>query len=266
MKKTILLLLCCAVYWSSHAGTGDAKTGYVFKYVNSCHYADGDRSGTTEPLWFVDENLKNTIIGYAFDAGNTVCCLMNDDESYNPYISYGFSKSENGFRTYNLSPMLLIDLGDEMPLFLSVNADFSVLTLTGSHGENDSRDRTDFYTRVRSGITSRPVEEDSADDEIYVVVEQMPGFQGGDLYTFLKWVQVNRQRPANSPEGRVIAKFVVEKDGTLSNIRIVHSPDQALSDEALRVLKLSPRLTPGKYAGKTVRVECTLPVDFVDRN
>lgn len=216
MKKAILLLLCCVVYWPSHAGTGDAKTGYVFKYVNSCHYADGDRPGTSEPLWFVDENLKNTTIGYAFDAENTVCCLMNDDESYNPYIFYGFSKSDNGFRTYNLSPMLLIDLGDEMPLFLSVNADFSVLTLTGSHGENDSRDRTDFYTRVRSGITSRPMEEDSADDEIYVVVEQMPGFQGGDLTEFYHWVQANLNLPANGVEGRVLVEFVVEKDGTLS--------------------------------------------------
>lgn len=268
MRKIFLLLLCCVVYWPSYAGDGASMTGYVFRYVNSCHYRDGDSPGTSEPMWFVDDNLKNTTIGYAFNAGNTVCYLMNDDGTYNPYISYDFNKSDDGYRNYDLSALMMMGMYDEIPMFLAVNADFSVLMLTGDHGKNDRFDRTDFYSCIESGIASRPMEEDTEDNYIYNVVEKMPEFHGGDLSTFYEWVQANLQYPANGAEGRIIVEFVVEKDGTLSNFNIVRSPDQALSDEALRVLKLSPKWTPGTkgYNSDPVRVRLTLPVSFSHRN
>ena len=275
MRKIFLMLLCCVVYWPSYAGDGASMTGYVFKYVNSCHYRDGDRPGTSEPMWFVDDDLKNDVGSYAFDSQNDVWYLMDDDGFYNSYVSYGFSKSEKGFRTYDLNSFFTIDLGDEFPLFLSVNADYSTLTLTGCHGQNDTQDRTDFYSRTECSATPRPMSDedtedpDAEDDSIhfaYMPIEEQATFQGGDLETFRKWVLANRQYPANSIEGRVIVEFVVEKDGTLSNFNIVRSPDQALSDETLRVLKLSPRWIPAKQNHKPVRMQFLLPVDFFRRN
>ena len=70
----------------------------------------------------------------------------------------------------------------------------------------------------------------------------------------------------NNITGRVLLKFVVEKDGTLTNIQVLQSPDKSLADEAIRVLKTSPRWEPGKQRNQSVRVFYTLPVDFQLQN
>ena len=107
-------------------------------------------------------------------------------------------------------------------------------------------------------------------DEPFVKVEQMPSFQGGDLMTFRNWVQGKVKYPQfaqeNGISGRVLLTFVVEKDGSVSNIQVLQAPDRSLSDEAVRVLQQSPRWTPGKQRGEAVRVKYTLPVDFRFQN
>ena len=60
--------------------------------------------------------------------------------------------------------------------------------------------------------------------------------------------------------------FVVERDGSLTNIQVLQSPDRSLSDEAVRVLKTSPKWTPGKQRNQAVRVKYTLPIDFRIQN
>ena len=111
------------------------------------------------------------------------------------------------------------------------------------------------------------VEEESIeDDQPFIKVEEMPTFQGGDLNTFRAWVQKRVNYPQialeNNISGRVLLMFVVERDCTLTNIQILQSPDSSRSDEAIRVLKTSPKWKPGKQRNKTVRVKYTLPVDF----
>lgn len=271
MKKIILALLCCAACLPSRADGGTNLKPYLYEYVNSCHYYDGDRHGTTVSGTFIDGSLKNTTVGYAFDFDNDVCYLMDEKGVYNPYVAYKFSKSEDGYSYYDLSTLMMMGMPDGVPLFLSVNADFSVLTLTGDHGESDQYDRTDFYSRIACSVTPRSIEdaEKEEDTTVYEVVEIMPEFQGGDLTTFYKWVRANLREPGNGIRARVLVEFIVEKDGTLSNFDIVRSPDQALSDEALRVVKQSPKWTPGKKGYPDhlpVRVKLTLPVSFSGQN
>ena len=113
-------------------------------------------------------------------------------------------------------------------------------------------------------------EENLEDDQPFVKVEQMPSFMGGDLMTFRNWVQSKVRFPQiaqeNNISGRVLLMFVIERDGSLTNIQVLQTPDSSLSDEAIRVLKTSPKWTPGKQRNQTVRVKYTLPVDFRIQN
>ena len=115
------------------------------------------------------------------------------------------------------------------------------------------------------------VEEESIeDDQPFVRVEEMPSFQGGDINTFRNWVQSKVRYPQiaqeNNISGRVFLMFVVERDGAISNIQVLQTPDSSLSDEAVRVLKMAPKWKPGKQRNQTVRVKYTLPIDFRIQN
>ena len=113
-------------------------------------------------------------------------------------------------------------------------------------------------------------EENIEDDQPFVKVEQMPSFMGGDLMTFRNWVQSKVRYPQiaqeNNISGRVLLQFVIEKDGALTNIQVLQTPDSSLSDEAIRILKTSPKWTPGRQRNQAVRVKYTLPIDFRIQN
>lgn len=113
-------------------------------------------------------------------------------------------------------------------------------------------------------------EEVIEEEQPFVKVEQMPSFMGGDLLKFRNWVQDRLRYPTiaqeNGISGRVLLSFVIEKDGSLTNIQVLQTPDRSLSDEAIRVLKSSPKWSPGKQRNQSVRVKYTLPVDFRIQN
>ncbi len=114
------------------------------------------------------------------------------------------------------------------------------------------------------------VEETIEDDQPFLIAETMPSFQGGDLNAFRNWVQKQLIFPQialeNGIQGRVVLSFVIEKDGRLTNVQVLQTPDRSLSEEAIRVLKQSPKWSPGKQRNQTVRVKYTLPVDFRVQN
>jgi protein TonB len=114
--------------------------------------------------------------------------------------------------------------------------------------------------------TMEVTEEEAVEDIPIFSAEEMPTFQGGDLNTFRNWVQSNMVYPAvaseNNIQGTVTLKFVIERDGSLTNIEEIQSPDRSLLEEAIRVLKTSPKWTPGKQRNKPVRVMYILPVQF----
>ena len=111
-----------------------------------------------------------------------------------------------------------------------------------------------------------PVVEAVEDETIYNMAEQNPEFPGGDA-ACMKWLQENIKYPPicveQNIQGRVIATFVVNKDGSIVDITIVRSPDPYLSKEAERVLKMMPRWKPGRQGGKPVRVKFSLPVTLI---
>lgn len=117
-------------------------------------------------------------------------------------------------------------------------------------------------------ITTRTLQEMAreTEDPPFIVAETMPLFEGGDLGKFRQWLQTQVRYPAEALkkqiEGRVVCSFVVERDGSVSNIMALQSPDRLLTDEVRRVLANSPRWTPGMQKGKTVRVKYIVPVDF----
>ena len=109
-------------------------------------------------------------------------------------------------------------------------------------------------------------ESESVDPEkVYDVVEQMPEFPGGPaaLYeTLVNSIQYPEEARIKGAQGRAIVTFVVEKDGSISNARVVKSVDPSLDAEALRVINSMPKWNPGKQGGEPVRVKYTAPVRF----
>lgn len=139
--------------------------------------------------------------------------------------------------------------------------------------KNETKITTDFNFNDFSDdfvIEVPKVVEEEVEDIPVFVAEEMPSFQGGDLNTFRNWVQGRLVYPRvaqeNNIQGKVTLKFVVEKDGSLTNIEEIASPDRALTEEAIRVLKQSPKWSPGKQRNRAVRVYYVLPIDFVLQN
>ena len=101
--------------------------------------------------------------------------------------------------------------------------------------------------------------------EIFIVVEQMPQFPGGDdaLRKFLSsHINYPPMAAENNVQGKVILQFVVEKDGKVGEVKLARSVDKDLDKEAIRVVKSLPKFTPGRQNGQAVRVWYTLPVTF----
>jgi len=102
--------------------------------------------------------------------------------------------------------------------------------------------------------------EEEDDEEFFMVVENMPEFPGGDL-GLMKYIQKNVKYPAIAKEynitGKVYVSFIVDKKGSVTNVKIVRGVDKNLDAEAMRVVKSLPKFTPGKQRGKTVRVMLT---------
>ncbi|MEN6588526.1 MAG: energy transducer TonB [Proteiniphilum sp.] len=102
-------------------------------------------------------------------------------------------------------------------------------------------------------------------EEIFVVVENQPEFPGGNA-AMMKFLSDNIKYPViaqeNGIQGRVICNFVVEKDGSITDVQVVRGVDPSLDREAIRVIQQMPRWKPGRQRGQPVRVRFTLPVVF----
>ena len=120
---------------------------------------------------------------------------------------------------------------------------------------------------MNQAIGVAPVQtEEVFEEEIFIVVEEKASFMGGDEGTFRNWVQQRVKYPAiaqeNGIQGKVIISFVVNTDGSVSNIEVLRTPDSTLSDEAVRIIKSSPKWTAAKQRNKSVRQKFVIPIDF----
>ena len=112
------------------------------------------------------------------------------------------------------------------------------------------------------------VEEEVVEEEAipFQLVEEKPSFQGGDANQFSKWVNSRLVYPEiakeNGVSGRVTLQFTVEKDGSVTKVRVLRGVDPSLDKEAVRVVSMSPKWKPGKQRDRAVPVTYTFPVIF----
>ncbi|MBP6411608.1 MAG: energy transducer TonB, partial [Pseudarcicella sp.] len=103
------------------------------------------------------------------------------------------------------------------------------------------------------------------EEEIFTAVEQNPEFPGG-MSAFGKFLGKNIEYPAEATEnniaGKVILRFTVNKDGSIEDIKVLKGVGFGCDEEAVRVLKMTPRWTPGKQSGRAVRVSYSVPIVF----
>jgi len=109
------------------------------------------------------------------------------------------------------------------------------------------------------------VQEEAAPQEVFVVVEEMPSFPGGDV-ELLKFISENLHYPEiakeNNIQGKVIMRFCVTYKGTVDQVSVARGVDPSLDEEATRVVKMLPLFKPGKQGGKPVNVWYSLPISF----
>lgn len=138
-------------------------------------------------------------------------------------------------------------------------------------GATDFDKGTDDVTVVREVRDEVVVEEKKAPEpeKIFTAVEESPKFPGGEaeLYKFLnKNIRYPEIAAQNNIQGRVVVQFVVEKDGSVGEVKVVRGVDPDLDKEAVRVVKSMPKFIPGKMNGQNVRVWHTLPIKFTLRS
>lgn len=116
------------------------------------------------------------------------------------------------------------------------------------------------------------VKEEVVEDEIipFILVEQKPTFEGKDANEFSRWVNTKLVYPEiakeNGSQGRVYLSFIVDKDGSVTDVKVLRSSsDATLDNEALRVVKSSPKWEPGRQRDRAVKVTYTFPVIFALR-
>lgn len=133
---------------------------------------------------------------------------------------------------------------------------------------DDLGDEPDFTSEATSDTEVHVpdfVEENHEDDVVHIRVEVMPEYPGG-TDALMRYVAQHIKYPALCAEigiqGKVYVSFVVDKDGSVTNVSILRSPDANLSAEAVRVVSSLPRWTPGRQNGKPVKVSYNIPVNF----
>ncbi|MRT91605.1 energy transducer TonB [Ancylomarina sp. 16SWW S1-10-2] len=121
----------------------------------------------------------------------------------------------------------------------------------------------DMDEEVEIQIVEEAEEED--EQQVFVIVEDMPEFPGGDI-ELQKWINSSVKYPVIAQEngitGRVYVGFVVNKVGQVENVKIMRGVDPSLDKEALRVINKMPKWKPGKQRGKAVKVSYTVPINF----
>ena len=114
-------------------------------------------------------------------------------------------------------------------------------------------------------VIAQPEPPKEEETKVFDVVEVMPSFPGGQGALF-EWLNKNIKYPVvaeeNGVQGRVIVTFVVERNGSITDVQVVKSVDPSLDKEAVRVVKAMPHWIPGKQNGSAVRVKFTVPVTF----
>ena len=170
--------------------------------------------------------------------------------------------------TQLMTELLLTDTpkeDNEIKANEDIQKDNSVMSTFTQAGSDD----INLIKEHKEEVVQEKPREEKKKEEVFTHVEQMPKFPGGDAELY-KFISNNLNYPAmaieNNVEGRVVVQFVVTKDGSIGNVKVVRSVDRDLDNEAIRVCKKLPKFIPGKQNGQPVNVWYTLPVTFKLQN
>lgn len=146
-----------------------------------------------------------------------------------------------------------------------VRVSYTVPVIFSLDGKGYQKAMSTAKGNTKSNATQAQSDSDFDENQLFQIVEEMPEFPGG-MGACLKFLMANTEYPekakAQKVEGKVSVKFVVEKDGSISNPQIIKGGNPLLNDEALRVVNSMPKWKPGKQRGKVVRVGYTVPIIF----
>ena len=166
--------------------------------------------------------------------------------------------------TQLMTELLLTDTpkeDNEIKANEDIQKDNSVMSTFTQAGSDD----INLIKEHKEEVVQEKPREEKKKEEVFAHVEQMPKFPGGDAELY-KFISNNLNYPAmaieNNVQGRVVVQFVVTKDGSIGNVKVVRSVDRDLDNEAIRVCKKLPKFIPGKQNGQPVNVWYTLPVTF----
>jgi TonB family protein len=203
-------------------------------------------------------------------------------------MCFGFqanSQSSNLNETAKSSKGMLFNVdADETTEFFSINPDgngISILQDSTAFEVSEDLKTVVFYSKDNSQTLSWSLEDQTAylstpqdpqkgktpqkDEEVFVIVDKVPEYPGGDEAR-LDFLRENVKYPPEAKEkgiqGTVYVYFIVEKDGTVTNVKVARGVDKLIDDEAIRVTKMMPKWTPGKQKGKDVRVSYNMPIRF----
>ena len=140
----------------------------------------------------------------------------------------------------------------------------STKTAIGALDVKGNDDDNGEVLKIKEAV-AQPEPKPEVENKVFDVVEQMPSFPGG-MQALMEYLGNNVKYPVvaqeNGVQGRVVVSFVVERDGSITDVKVVRSVDPSLDKEAVRVVKSMPRWIPGKQNGQAVRVKYNVPVAF----
>ena len=176
---------------------------------------------------------------------------------------------EEVLATIQVTQIAIVDADKVENEVLSMDEQKEDDTARGVVNQEGSDDADQFKAVAEQVVVKEPepepVVQKPKEEEIFVAVEQSAEFPGGQA-ALMKWLNDNMRYPeaaaANDIQGRVVVKFVVEKDGSIDQVTIVRGVDKDLDREAVRVVKKMPKWQPGKNNGVAVRSYFNLPVTF----
>lgn len=153
-------------------------------------------------------------------------------------------------------PPVIVDSVEEVNSLLPTSDELSDITFDET--EITSYGSGGDFTGMEGGVPG---------DEPFSFVEIMPTFRGGDIEKFREWVIRNTNYPQEAVNrkirGKVYLTFIVETDGSVSNVTVVQGVDPLIDVEAVKAIQASPKWTPGMQRGKPVRVRYSIPLNFL---
>ena len=130
-------------------------------------------------------------------------------------------------------------------------------------GEGETEIPEAKVEEVKQQVLENP--DDKNLPEGFHVVEQLPEFPGG-ASAFMKWITANVKYPSvaqkSGVEGKVVVSFIIDKDGSVTNLKVEKSPNVYLTNEVARVMKTMPKWKPGKQKGKVCSTMISVPINF----